>query len=89
MSQWPVLTCHPARGQRRVSPSGQIRTPGSDVGPAGRCATVADPTGATIAMWQAGDTEGYSFTGRPGTPIWFELVTTDMAAASSFYTEVF
>ncbi|MFZ2260407.1 hypothetical protein EDD41_0403 [Luteococcus japonicus] len=40
-------------------------------------------------MWQAGDTEGYSFTGRPGTPIWFELVTTDMAAASSFYTEVF
>lgn len=40
-------------------------------------------------MWQAGDTEGYSFTGWPGTPIWFELVTTDMAAASSFCTEVF
>lgn len=63
--------------------------PPSDVGPAGRCASVADPTGATVSMWQAGDTDGYAFTAQPGTPIWFELVTTDMAAAQDFYTRVF
>ncbi len=63
--------------------------PASDVGPAGRCATVADPAGATIAMWQAGDTEGYAFTGQPGTPVWFELMAQDFEAAKAFYTAVF
>lgn len=63
--------------------------PASDVGGAGRCATVSDPTGASIALWQAGDTDGYQFTGSAGTPVWFELMTQDFEGAKDFYSAVF
>lgn len=63
--------------------------PAMDAGPAGRFAIVTDPTAAVIAMWQAGDTEGYAFTGQPGTPVWFELMTQDFEKAKAFYTAVF
>lgn len=61
----------------------------ADAGPAGRFAMVSDPTGAMIGLWQAGDTAGYEFTGDPGSPVWFELMTTDFAKAKEFYTAVF
>ncbi|MEL4506026.1 VOC family protein [Luteococcus sp. H138] len=66
-----------------------IVAPAMDAGPAGRFAIVTDPTGAVIAMWRGGDTEGYAFTGQPGTPVWFELMTQDFEKAKAFYSKVF
>lgn len=56
---------------------------------AGTNATILDPTGAVISLWQAGEIEGYEFTGNPGTPLWFELMTQDYDASTKFYAEVF
>ncbi|MGP9538843.1 VOC family protein [Brachybacterium sp. AOP43-C2-M15] len=55
----------------------------------GRMAVVLDSTGALIGLWQAGTLEGFEFTGTPGSPVWFELMTHRFDEASAFYTEVF
>lgn len=55
-------------------------------GPQGRCAGLLDPTGAPVSLWQAGETEGYDFTGTPGSPVWFELMTHEYDRAAEFYT---
>lgn len=60
-----------------------------DVGSEGRFVVVVDPSGAPISMWQAGETEGYEFTGTPGSPVWFELMTHQYDRAAAFYTAVF
>lgn len=60
-----------------------------DAGPAGRFAIVLDPTGAPVGMWAGADTHGYAFTGQPGTPVWFELMTQDFDASLAFYRDVF
>lgn len=59
-----------------------------DVMDAGRMSVVADPTGAVISFWQAGNSIGSSVVKEPGATNWFELMTTDIAAATAFYTEV-
>ncbi len=59
-----------------------------DIGDAGRMAVVLDATGADVALWEAKDLEGYEFTGEPGSPVWFELMTHRFDEASAFYTAV-
>ena len=55
----------------------------------GSFALVTDPTGAVIGMWESLGFDGYTFTGTPGTPVWFELMTKDFDTALEFYREVF
>lgn len=64
-------------------------SPIMDVGTDGRNVMLQDPTGASVGMWQAKEFEGYEFTGKPGSPVWFELMTHDFDAAGAFYTAVF
>lgn len=52
-------------------------------------ALITDPTGAAIGLWESLGFDGYTFTGTPGTPVWFELMTTDFDAAVDFYRAVF
>ena len=59
------------------------------IGESGRMGILCDPTGAGINMWQAGDLDGYDFTGLPGSPVWFELMTHQYDEATEFYTAVF
>ena len=59
------------------------------VGPLGQMAVVVDPTGSPIGMWQPGEFSGFDTPLTPGTPVWFELMTTDFAAANDFYGKVF
>ena len=67
----------------------QAVLPPGDAGASGRFAVVLDPTGAVIGLWQAGELDGYDFSGDPGTPVWFELMTQDFDGAVSFYSDVF
>lgn len=64
-------------------------TPIMDIGTDGRNVMLQDPTGASIGMWQAKEFEGYEFTGAPGSPVWFELMTHRYDDAAAFYTAVF
>lgn len=59
------------------------------VGDAGRFAIVVDPSGTPIGMWEPNQLSGYDFTGAPGSPVWFELMTSDFDRAVDFYTKVF
>ena len=58
-----------------------------DVMDAGRMAFVLDPSGAPVALWQAGRHIGASLVNEPGAVTWNELITTDPAAAA-FYENV-
>ena len=58
-----------------------------DVMDAGRMAFVLDPSGAPVALWQAGQHIGSTLVNEPGTVIWNELIT-DNPAAVTFYEQV-
>ncbi|MDQ6649214.1 MAG: VOC family protein [Actinomycetota bacterium] len=48
-----------------------------------------DPSGALAGAWQPGRHTGAQLANEPGSFIWNELVTRDLAGARAFYTEVF
>jgi predicted enzyme related to lactoylglutathione lyase len=60
-----------------------------DVLDVGRMAVFADPTGAVIGLWQAGNFKGAELANEPGSFCWNELQTRDTAAAKAFYSKVF
>ena len=72
-----------------TSLGGTIISQPFDVGTHGRMALFTDPQGAHFAVWQAGDNGGIGKRGEPGALVWNELSTTDIKAASEFYTKLF
>ncbi len=56
-----------------------------DAGPGGRAATLRDPQGAEIRLWQARRRLGAQLTNSPGAWNFSDLHTTDPAAAQRFY----
>lgn len=60
-----------------------------DVMGAGRMAILQDTTGAVIAVWQAGSHKGAQLVNEPGSFVWDELSTSDLAKSKDFYGEVF
>jgi uncharacterized protein len=64
----------------------------ADAGPegrAGRSATVADPEGVPIRLWQPRRRRGVQAVNEPGAWNFSDLHTTDPAAAADFYTAAF
>jgi predicted enzyme related to lactoylglutathione lyase len=59
-----------------------------DVNDNGRMSALQDPTGARINLWQATGTVGTQRANEPGTPIWNECITPDIATATAFYAEI-
>jgi predicted enzyme related to lactoylglutathione lyase len=68
---------------------GTILADPSDVLDAGRMATFADPAGAVLSIWQAGQHKGAQVVNAPGSWNWSNLVTSDPVAAQAFYGQVF
>jgi predicted enzyme related to lactoylglutathione lyase len=68
---------------------GTLLMPPGDVGPMGRMAIAADPSGAVFGLWQAGQMIGASLVNEPGGLVWEDLRSTDPAAAQEFYRAVF
>ncbi len=60
-----------------------------DVLDIGRMAMLRDPSGATVALWQARSHIGLGRTGEPGTLCWNELLTRDVEVAARFYSGLF
>jgi predicted enzyme related to lactoylglutathione lyase len=68
---------------------GKVRHEPEDIPTVGRFAVITDPQGAAIAVFTAaGKMEAHDVT-KEGEICWNELLTSDSAAAVSFYTEVF
>lgn len=65
-----------------------VLAPG-DVGPLGRMAVAADPTGATFGVWQAGTSIGAGLVNEPGGLTWEDLRSPDPDTARDFYKAVF
>ncbi|HMB38956.1 MAG TPA: VOC family protein [Wenzhouxiangellaceae bacterium] len=65
-----------------------IQVPATSISEAGRIAFIQDPTGASVAFWEAGLEPGAEATKVPGTFCWNELVTPDLDGAQAFYAEL-
>jgi predicted enzyme related to lactoylglutathione lyase len=68
---------------------GTVVVPAMPVGDAGTMAFVTDPSGAGVGLWQPKDFLGFATYAETGAPGWWELLTTDYAAAVDFYRDVF
>ncbi len=70
---------------------GKVLKGASDIPNMGRYAVLADPQGATFAVYSPPESppDGADASGGPGEFTWHELATTDYAAAMSFYSELF
>ena len=72
----------------KVGPAGgTVAMEPFDVMNAGRMSFVLDPSGAAVALWQAGQHIGSTLVNEPGTVVWNELIT-DNPAALAFYEQV-
>lgn len=60
-----------------------------DVYDLGRMAVVADPTGATFAIWQPKNHQGTGIIGVDGVASWADLNTSDTDRARRFYSDLF
>ncbi|MGW2018531.1 VOC family protein [Streptomyces sp. NPDC001927] len=67
---------------------GTVMVEAMDVMELGRMAVVVDPTGAVIGLWQAGTFPGAGIVNEHGALIWNEVVTSDLPAASAFYSAI-
>lgn len=65
---------------------GSVLVPPMAIGEEGRMVVAADPTGAFFGLWEAGKHTGSQLVNEPGTVVWNELVSPDLARARSFYT---
>lgn len=70
---------------------GCLLVPPQDIPGAGRFAVIADPQGATFALYQSAEPggSGHDAAGAAGRFSWHELATTDHEAAFDFYRQVF
>jgi len=68
---------------------GRIYVPPTDVPKVGRFAIIADPQGASIAIFTPSGEMASHDVSKGGEFSWHELVTTDHAAAFTFYNQIF
>ena len=78
-----------ALGDRAGEHGGTALTPVIDVGPLGRMAILADPSGAPFGLWQAGTMIGAGLVNEPGGLVWEDLRSADPDAARSFHRALF
>ena len=70
---------------RAVKLGATVQSPTMVVGQFGSMAILADPTGASFGLWQAGQHIGWQVSEEPGAVAWFELVSPDAKKARDFY----
>jgi uncharacterized protein len=68
---------------------GSVIVPPMPIPELGSMGLLADPTGASIGIWQAAPFQGFGVLAEPGAPSWFELHTRGYDAALDFYRTVF
>lgn len=67
---------------------GTVMMPPTDIGESGRMSVIADPGGAAVGLWQAGQHIGATLIRAPGSVSWNELITGEVDRAAAFYRDV-
>lgn len=79
-----------AKAKKAKDLGGTVLMPPFDLMDKGRMTVVSDPTGGTLALWQAGKNSGFTTTGeQEGSFCWAELLTTNTDIAGKFYANLF
>ena len=78
-----------AMAKRVAAAHGAMLAPPFDVMESGRMAVLADPTGATVAIWEPRAHHGTGIVNAVGAAVWADLNTPDPAKAAAFYRELF
>jgi predicted enzyme related to lactoylglutathione lyase len=68
---------------------GSTVMPPMEIAGAGRMASISDPTGAVLSLWQPHEHHGFEVKERHGAVCWNELATNDAEKARDFYRSVF
>jgi predicted enzyme related to lactoylglutathione lyase len=68
---------------------GKIMMPPMQVMEHGTMCVAADPSGAAFSLWQPDQHRGAQIVNEPDTYAWNELMSSDVEAAKSFYSQVF
>lgn len=84
-----AVTDADAVAARVTAAGGTVLAAPFDVLAAGRMGVFADPEGAVVSVWQAGQHTGAELANEAGAFAWNELWTRDSARAKEFYTSVF
>ena len=74
---------------RATALGAQVMSAPMDVAESGRMSVMKDPQGAVFSVWQAKNHPGVAKRGEPGSLVWNELATTDIKAATDFYSKLF
>jgi predicted enzyme related to lactoylglutathione lyase len=91
ISQWVTLmsvTDINAAVEKFTQQGGTVFTPPTNLAQRGQIAVVADPTGALLGLLQTRDGDPADREPELNDFLWDELWTTDVTAATSFYTDV-
>lgn len=88
-ASYVAVTSADESAAKAESLGGKVMAPPFDVMDVGRMAVIQDPQGAVVALWQAKKHVGAGVLDEPGALTWTELMTTDTAAATRFYTGLF
>jgi uncharacterized protein len=78
-----------AAAQRLVGLGATVLSAPADAGESGRAATLTDPEGAELRIWQARRRLGAQATNEPGTWNFSDLHTRDARSATAFYEAAF
>lgn len=68
---------------------GTVLVPPMQILEFGTLAIFADPVGAVAGLWQSGTHTGADIVGEPGTIVWNEQNSRDLATSKEFYAAVF
>jgi predicted enzyme related to lactoylglutathione lyase len=91
-SHWNVWVAADSADQvveKAAAAGGQVLMEPMTLGPAGRLAMVADPGGAAVGIWEAGEHIGAGVVDEPGAMTWWEVNTRAFEESKRFYGEVF
>ncbi len=75
--------------ERAVALGATVVAPPADAGPGGRGATLLDPAGSEVRLWQARRRKGAQIVNAPGAWNFSNLRAADPGAAQRFYGELF
>jgi predicted enzyme related to lactoylglutathione lyase len=78
-----------AAADRAAAAGGQVVVAPMPVMDFGTMAVVLDPTGAVVALWQAGSHHGAALVNEPGAMIWNEHLSPAFEPAKAFYAALF
>lgn len=67
---------------------GAVLLPTMEVMTQGRMAVIADPAGAVVSLWEAGEHIGAQVVNEPDTWAWNELMSRDLEASQAFHADV-